>query len=222
VNAPTVAQVPNQAVDPCAITAGLLMAVCPLLRADEAAVHAAALEAARGLADLTTPGRVRHFLAQCAHETGGFKRLEESFVYRDPARLDALFSAVRDIHHARGLMAGGPAAIANCVYACRMGNGDARSFDGWNFRGRGYLQVTGRDNYRVVGKALGLPLTNEPHLLAQPPIAAKAAAEYWRAHGINGGADADDVVGVTRAINPALAGLDDRTAWLGRFRAVYP
>jgi putative chitinase len=208
--------------DPCAITALRLMAVCPLLKDGDAAAHAGALEAVRLEAGLITTRRVRHFLAQCAHETGGFARLVESLVYRDPARLCDLFSAVRDVHHARGLIAGGPQAIANCVYAGRLGNGDSRSWDGWNYRGRGYLQITGRANYVAAAKALGLPLDAQPELLAEPKIAAKAAAHFWRVHGIGADADRDDTKAVTAQINPALEGLDSRIAWVGRFRVIYP
>lgn len=214
---------PQQApADPCAITASDLLAASPQLRPDMASVHAAALEAVRAEAELTTPVRVRHFLAQCAHESAGFTRLAESLAYRDPVRLDETFRAVRDVHHARALIAGGPQAIANCVYAGRYGNGDARSFDGWNYRGRGYLQLTFRDNYVEAGRALGLPLDAQPELVAQPPVAAKVAAWFWRSHRINLAADHDDVAGVTGRINPALDGLDSRKAWVERFRRFYP
>jgi putative chitinase len=198
------------------------MAVAPLLRDTEAFLYARALEGARPLAELNTPRRVRHFLAQCAHETHGFTRLTENLNYRDPARLDALFSAVRDVHHARGLIAAGPQAIANTVYAGRHGNGDMRSFDGWNYRGRGFLQVTFRDNYRELGRITGMPLDVHPELLEQPDAAAMAAAGYWSWKAVNRAADADDVRGVTQLINPALAGLDERIAWCGRFREIYP
>lgn len=208
--------------DPCAITPARLLSFCPLLKVADAEVHAAALEAARAEADLTTTRRVRHFLAQVAHETGGFARLTENLNYRDPVRLDQLFKAVRDVNHARTLIAGGPQAIANCVYAGRLGNGDARSFDGWNYRGRGYLQITGRANYREIGKSLGLPLEDDPDMLARPAEAALAAARYWKWRDINSAADADDIRAVTARINPALAGLDDRIARCGRIRPIYP
>jgi putative chitinase len=214
--------VPPPKIDPCAITVDRLLSVAKLIPRDQAPAHARALEGARVLAQLNTTNRVRHFLAQCAHETAGFTRLTESLIYSDPVRLDALFSAVRDVHHARGLIAGGPQAVANCVYACRMGNGDARSFDGWNFRGRGYLQVTGRANYAMVAQRTGLPLLQHPEMLGYPEEAAQAAAAYWVERDVNAEADRDDVKGVTGRINPALVGLDDRMAWVGRFRAVYP
>jgi len=208
--------------DPCAITAERLSVFTAHPATSEIAVHAQALEAAREAADLTTPGRVRHFLAQTAHETGGFTRLVESFRYSDAARLDRLFSAIEDIADARRLMAAGPEAIANRVYANRVGNGGERSGDGWRFKGRGYLQITGRANYRALADLIGLNLEFEPERLEEPAYAAAAAALYWRNREINDRADADDLVGVTHLINPALAGLDDRLAWLGRARRIWP
>jgi putative chitinase len=221
-NAAAAIAVPQTPHDPCAITAMALLAACPLLKPDDAETHAQALEAAREIGDLTTPGRVRHFLAQCAEETGGFQRLVENFNYRSAEHLDATFSAIRDIGQARALMASGPQAVAAWVYAGRFGNGDARSMDGWSFRGRGYLEITFRDNYRWIGGLIDEPLEAEPERLARPAIAARAAAAYWRARGCNARADRDDVRAVTAAINPALEGLDQRTAFCGAFRRLYP
>ena len=208
--------------DPCAITPARLAQLVPGIDPKLAVAYAAALEFARPSGDLTTPGRVRHFMAQCAHETGGFVRLVESFAYRDPDRLDRLFSAVNGRQDARALIAKGPQAIADRVYANRMGNRGEASGDGWRYRGRGFLQITGHDNYRLVGNTIGMDLVDRPDLLADPAFAAGAAVIYWRQKGLNAAADADDVRAVTAGINPALAGLDDRTAWLGRARRVWP
>jgi putative chitinase len=209
-------------VDPCAITPARLSRLVPGIDAKLAATYAAALEFARSAGDLTTPGRVRHFMAQCAHETGGFVRLVESMAYRDPDRLDRYFSAVKGRRDALALIAKGPEAIADRVYANRLGNRGESSGDGWRYRGRGFLQITGYDNYRLVGNIIGMDLRNRPELLADPAFAAGAAAIYWRERGLNACADADDVRAVTAGINPALAGLDDRIAWLGRARRVWP
>lgn len=208
--------------DPCAITADRLAEFTRLPLSEEIDDHARALNAARDAADLTTPGRVRHFMAQIAHETGGFTRFIEGFRYSDAARLDRLFSNIVDVADARRLMARGPIAIANRVYAGRMGNGSERSGDGWTFKGRGYLQITGRETYRHLGEVIGRDLEACPECLALPSFAAAAAAIYWRNRQINAAADADDLVAVTRLINPALAGLDDRRAWLGRARRIWP
>ena len=189
---------------------------------DDATLHACALDRARSAAELTTPERVRQFLAQVAHETGGFSRLVESLRYSDPARLDKMFSRVNGLAHARQLIAAGQIATANCVYANRNGNGGPASGDGWRYRGRGYLQITGRANYRQIGELIGMDLERRPEQLEDHDAAAAAAALYWRHHRINQAADVGDVLTVTRRINPALAGLDDRKAWLGRARKVWP
>ncbi|WP_374569667.1 glycoside hydrolase family 19 protein [Phenylobacterium sp.] len=208
--------------DPIAITAERLRLVCPRLTADQAEVHAQALEAARPIASLNMAARVRHFVAQCAHETGQFRRLTENLNYRDPAALDRLFRAVRGQQDARMLIAQGPQAIANRVYADRGGNGDEQSGDGWRYRGRGYLQITLHDNYAQMEQVSRLPLKAHPELLEDPHNAAVAAAHFWRWHGINGTADRDDTRAVTAHINPALAGLDDRIAMVGLARKVWP
>lgn len=204
------------------ITAERLQAVCPRLTRPVAEVHAAALEAVRPKAALTTNARVRHFVAQVAHETGGFRALVENLNYRDPAKLDALFRAVRGLADARMLIAQGAQAIANRVYAGRGGNGDELSGDGWRYRGRGYLQITLRDNYEHLAQITGLPLLTHPEMLEQPAHAADAAAQYWKWNAINAAADRDDTRAVTAKINPALAGMDDRTALVGLARKVWP
>lgn len=218
VNSPTASVVP----DPCAITAKRLQALVPTLSADAAALHAGVLEEIRPVADLMTPQRVRHFIAQAANETGGFSSLVENLRYRDAARLDKLFSRVNGLVDARQLIAAGPRAIANRVYANRLGNGSEASGDGYRFRGRGYLQITFRNNYREFGAITGQRLEEAPERLEDPAHAAASAALYWRQRKINDPADRDDALGVTRLINPALAGLDDRRAWLGLARKVWP
>lgn len=205
------------------ITAERLRAVAPRLTPVQAQAHAQALDAARSAGEINSPARVRHFVAQVAHETGGFRALTENLNYRDAAQLDRLFSKVAGLDDARRLIAKGPQAIANRVYAGRVGNGDEASGDGWRFRGRGYLQITGRANYRQLATVCRLPLEDEPELLEQPLKAALVAAHFWRWHGINRYADADDTAGVTRQVNgPGMAGLDDRIAKVGLARKVWP
>jgi putative chitinase len=203
------------------ITPARLRLLNSRLPAAEAAAHAEALETHRRAGGLTTPLRVTHFIAQVMTETAGLSRLCESFCYRDPARLDSVFSAVHGVADAKALIGKGAAAIANRVYGGRLGNGDEASGDGWRFRGRGYLQITGRANYRDFGWKIDMDLEAEPQQLEKPGPAAEASARYWLANGINAEADADDVVGVTRRINPALAGLDARRLWLSRARPLW-
>ena len=96
------------------------------------------------------------------------------------------------------------------TYASRLGNGTAESGDGWRYRGRGLIQITGRANYAASGTELGLDLIAKPELLEQPFLAALSAAEWWHRHGCNQLADTGDMAAVTRKVNGGLTGLDDR------------
>lgn len=200
----------------CAITGPRLQSLISTLTPVDAEQHAHLLELSRPLAELNTPLRVAHFIAQIAHETLAFTRLVESFNYTSPLRLDAIFGAVNGLADAKNLIKAGPEAIANRVYANRMANGPEGSGDGWKFRGRGYLQITGRYMYAKMAPRVSVDLIASPDLAARRDIAAKTAALYWADNKINGWADMDDVHMVTRKINPAMAGLDDRVRWLGR------
>ena len=152
-----------------------------------------------------------HFMAQACHESGGFTRLEENLNYRNPERLDQMFLRVRSKADAEALIAQGPKAIANRVYASRNGNGPEETGDGWAFRGRGLFQLTGRDNYARAGAALSRPYITKPDLVAEPDDAVLTALWFWKQNGCSRFANMDDVEGVTRIINgKALAGLEDR------------
>ncbi len=113
-------------------------------------------------------------------------------------------------------LARNPQAIANNAYASRNGNGDEPSGDGWRFRGRGLLQITGRSNYRAAGAGLGQPLECEPEVLEQPEWAAISAAWWWASHGLNELADCGEFAAITRRINGGTCGLDDREALYAR------
>ncbi|MDV7395544.1 glycoside hydrolase family 19 protein, partial [Arthrospira platensis SPKY1] len=95
-------------------------------------------------------------------------------------------------------------------YAGRLGNGSAGSGDGWRYRGRGLIQITGRANYEASGAALGVDLIDAPELLEWQHLAALSAAEWWHRHGCNQLADTGDLAAVTRKVNGGLTGLDDR------------
>jgi putative chitinase len=182
---------------------------------------AGAINAALVIGEITTPLRLQHFLAQTFTETGGMLHLRESLVYSHPERLLAIFPhEVHDLADATTLVAAGQTAIANRVYANRIGNGDEASGDGWKYRGGGMIQLTGRSNYRTIGAALGLDLEENPAQLGQFTAAALAAGKFWGWKDCNTPADADDIVGVTRKINPALAGLDARKGWLARIKGI--
>ena len=172
--------------------------------------------------DITTARRCCHFMAQVMVETGGLSSLVESTSYRDARRLDELFANVQGIDHAQRLIALGAQAIGNTIYANKLGNGGIDSGDGYRFRGRGFLQVTGRDNYRNIGKIAEMPLERQPEQMGEPVPAARAAGIYWRTRNINGAADADDVSTVTLLVNgTARLHLKERRDWLAKAKSVW-
>jgi putative chitinase len=105
-----------------------------------------------------------------------------------------------------------PQKIANKAYCDRMGNGPEDSGDGWKYRGKGLIQLTGKDNYTRFSDATGVDAVENPELLAEPEMAALSAGWFWSTNGLNALADAKDVPGMTRRINGGLHGLDDRQA----------
>lgn len=151
------------------------------------------------------------FLAQCAHESMRFRRVIEDLDY-SAARIVEVWPKRFNAATAHKY-AGRPEMLANFVYASRMGNGKAETGDGWRFRGRGLIQITGRDNYRAAGTALGLPLEAEPALASMTDNAARIAAWFFaqRARCLDDAA-AGNVREVTKRINGGVVGLDDRTA----------
>lgn len=191
-------------------------------RGKNLSAHAAALEAARQQSTVNTLERLACFMGQVFVETGGFAVMEENLNYRDPARLDAIFSAVHGIEDARGLILQGPEAIANRVYANRLGNGDEASGDGWRYRGSGYKQLTGRANYRAIGGKIGMALEDHPEQAREPSAAARVAFAFWDARGCSPLADFGDVGAITERINgPARLGLDERAAQTERARGIF-
>lgn len=191
------------------ITAEKLTQFAPRIK--NAQQHAEALEKARQASSVNTPRRLCAFLGQIYVETGGFTTMEENLNYRDAARLDAIFSAVKGTADAQALIAKGPQAIANRVYANRIGNGDEASGDGWRYRGSGYKQLTGRANYRSIGQSIAMDLENNPDWARSPDTAAKVAYAFWDARNCSPLADAGDIEGITERINgPARLGLAER------------
>lgn len=171
------------------------------------------------VAGLDTPLRRAHFMAQLAHESAGFTRLVENLNYSaDGLRRTwpSRFTAAQALQYGRR-----PEAIANRVYGNRLGNGGEATGDGWRYRGRGYLQLTGRANYREFGQRLGVDLEANPDRAAEPEIAMRIAESYWLHKGLHLLADMDDLEGITRRINGGLNGLDDRRRWLAKFKTEY-
>ena len=179
------------------------------------------LDAAMTAFAINTPKRAAAFLAQAAHESNEFTRLQENLSYSTPERLMEVFkgrfSGLADA--AQYLRQ--PEKLANRVYANRLGNGDTASGDGWKYRGRGLFQLTGRANYMAAGDGLGTDYKANPDLVAEPPDAAFTAAWYWAVGNLNAMADVGQIDVITRRINgPAMLGADERRALYQRFLQV--
>lgn len=160
--------------------------------------------------EIVTPERVAAFIAQCAHESGGFRMMEENLNYK-AATLTKLWPK-RYPPGVAEQYAGKPQAIANKSYGGRMGNGDEDSGDGWKYRGRGILQLTGKDNYRACSKYLFSDdtLLDNPDILLDAYYATHSACWFWNANKLNQYADNGDFVTMTKRINGGTIGLDDR------------
>jgi putative chitinase len=160
-------------------------------------------------------------LAQTAHESNNFRVMGEDLSYSAQGLMKTFPSAFPNARIA-SQYANRPQAIANRAYANRLGNGSEKSGDGWRYRGRGYIQLTGRENYRRAGRALGLPLERQPDLASDPEVAAKVAVWYWKNRTQPNVRDFYDVRKVTSTINPAQRGARSREEnfadfyqWLG-------
>ena len=157
---------------------------------------------------IDTPLRLAHFLAQCHHESNGFRVVEENLNYR-AAGLLRVFPKYFDLQTAEEY-AHNKVAIASRVYANRMGNGNEASQDGWKYRGRGYIQLTGKDNYAALNDQLPGDILKNPDLVAtRYPML--SAAWFWDHNKINAVIDNDaSVYDVTRKVNGGLNGIEDR------------
>lgn len=158
---------------------------------------------------IQSPIQQAAFIGQCGHECGNFRILEENLNYR-AATLMKLWPRRFPTLEVANQYAGNPKKIANMVYGGRMGNRDEASGDGYRFRGRGCIQLTGHTNYHHASKALGVDFVMEPDLVATPQYAALTAGWFWSTHDCNRLAQAQDWTGLTKKINGGTIGLNDR------------
>lgn len=159
---------------------------------------------------IDTPNRIAGFCAQCGHESLNFTVLEENLNYK-AATLEKLFSkyfskAGRNAAEYEKK----PEKIANVIYASRMGNGDTASGDGYKFRGRGIIQLTGRDNYTNFGKSIGKTPDEVIEYLKTLDGALESACWYWNSRKLNDACDANDITKMTKLVNGGTIGLEDR------------
>lgn len=158
---------------------------------------------------IETPLRVSHFIPQICHESGGFRALEENLNYSARGLMLTFGKHFKNRAEAK-LYERQPEKIANRVYANRNGNGNEASGDGWRYRGRGYIMLTGKYNYRKYGRMLGVDLVNFPGHAAEPRTALHLACLFWTESKLNRQADHNDILTITRRINGGTNGLADR------------
>lgn len=162
--------------------------------------------------NITTPLRLAHFLAQCGHESGGFKAVSENLNYGAKG-LRGIFGKYFSTDALAAQYERKPEKIANRVYSSRMGNGDEASGEGWKFRGRGYIQLTGKSNYAAFDKTVEDDIVANPDLVANKyPLASAAfffdSNKLWSI--CDKGSDVATVTAVTKRVNGGTIGLEDR------------
>lgn len=162
--------------------------------------------------EINTPQRIAAFVAQCAHESGEFRVLQENLNYK-AASLRKLFSKYFPTDELAAEYASKPnkqEAIANRIYASRMGNGDEASGDGFKYRGRGLIQLTGKQNYTWFAASLEISPEEASEYLGTFEGAAQSACWFWETNKLNQWADKGDILTLTKRINGGTIGLDDR------------
>ncbi|MGY2401133.1 glycoside hydrolase family 19 protein [Pseudomonas sp. SDO5271_S396] len=191
------------------ITADQIQQILPR-SSNEACRYIDPLNVAMARFGIDTPLRAAAFIAQVGHESEQLRVVVEDLDYSAeallaswPSRFDAALAE---------RVARNPEAIANIAYASHLGNGPQASGDGWKYRGRGLIQITGLCNYKSIGDALGLDLLTHPELLEQPENAALSAARFWSVNGLNELADLNQLQPITERVNGGLNGESDRLA----------
>jgi putative chitinase len=162
--------------------------------------------------EINTPQRIAAFIAQCAHESGNFMVLQENLNYRPPT-LRKIFPKYFPTDAMAADYCSRPnkqEAIANKVYANRMGNGDEASGDGYRYRGRGLIQLTGKDNYTFFAGSLSISVEEAAEYMATFEGACQSACFFWEQNKLNQWADKGDIVTLSKRINGGTIGLEDR------------
>lgn len=192
------------------------------VRPSTAALFIEPLNNAMARFGINTAKRQAAFVGQLLHESQDLSRMVENLNYRPDALMTVegfkgrFTRAQADrLGYVPGVQRADQQAIANIAYANRLGNGPIHSGDGWRYRGRGPIQLTGKDNYQRCGVAIGYDLVNSPDLLTRPDVGCLAAAWFWHAgnrfgHSLNALADAGEIGAISRAVNGGKNGLLER------------
>lgn len=196
------------------ITVDILKQICPYAKKENLLSYIGSFDTILPKYDINTPIRVRHFIAQVAHESSSFNKNLENLNY-SPKGLLKTFPKLFNEEEAEKYCFK-PQSIANRVYANRYGNGNEASGDGWKYRGRGLIMITFHDNYKQLGLGIGKDLITHPELLEVPYLSLESACFYWKSRGLNELADKDLTVNITRKINAACLGINERTAFYNK------
>jgi len=164
---------------------------------------------------LTTKLRICHFMAQAEHESG-LKPISENLNYSGDGLFRTFHKYFPNLASTNGYKRN-PEKIANKVYANRMGNGNEASGEGWKYRGRGFFQITGKENYHRLSNDTDLDCLKNPDLLLEEANAMISALWFWKVKKLNALADKNDVAGITKAINGGTIGLEDRKRLLQKY-----
>ena len=159
--------------------------------------------------EINTPQRIAAFIAQCAHESGNFVFLTENLNYKAESLTKIFGKYFKDMATAKAYEKK-PEKIAYRIYANRMGNGDEASGDGWRYRGRGLIQLTGKTNYTWFAASLEISAEEAAEYTQTFEGAAQSACWFWETNKLNNEADKGDIKTMTRKINGGFIGLDDR------------
>jgi len=218
------------------VTKEQIKSIAPRIRASTLDVLPAYLNDFCPKYGINSPTRMAAFLAQIAHESGGFTALQENLNYKAQGLVGTFRKHFPTLDIAEQY-AGRPEAIANRAYAGKNGNGPESSGDGWRYRGRGLIQITGRNNYAACSRSIykdEAVLLNNPDYLATTIVAVQSACVYWKDHGLND--IADKPAGwtilwkgrqltafeyITVRINGGLTGLDERLRYWGLAKSVF-
>lgn len=211
INMPSAANMPL-------VTSALLQGVMPMLTRARAENFSASLNGSFARYSINTPKRIAAFLGQIAVESNQMRHLEEQLSYHSASRLKATFPSKFKTVDASGYTRNAE-KLANYVYADRLGNGDTASGDGWKYRGRGLIQLTGKSNYQRFKDASRVDVITHPELLLEPRFASLSACWFWNQMALNDWADKGNYRVLTKRINHAMLEFKERETF--RKRALF-
>lgn len=197
----------------------ILVKALPLAKRENLEKYVGPLKIAFLKYNIDTINRQAAFLAQCAHESANFSATVENLNYSKESLVKVWPKHFPTLEFAAAYHRQ-PEKIANRAYRNRMGNGDEASGDGWRYRGRGLIQLTGKNNYEAYGKAVAIDFVKEPELMDKPVNHVLSAAWFWETNGLNAFADKEDIVGMTKRINGGTHGLQDRLSKYDKIKKV--